>query len=135
PIVLGAKDGLALISANAVTIARAALVMQDAFDLAQSWLAAVALSCEAFRANLSPLDARAIAARPAPGQVEIAGRLRTLLSGSALFESNAARRVQDPLSLRVVAQVHGAAHWICEQARTQIELELNCAADSPLVVA
>ena len=70
---------------------------------------AAALSCEGFRANLSPLDPRVQAARPAPGQNAVAARLAALLAGSALWQPGAARRVQDPLSFRCVTQVHGAA--------------------------
>jgi histidine ammonia-lyase len=132
-VALRAKDGLALISANAATVGRAALVVSDALGLADAWLAAIALSFEGFRANLSPLDARAAAARPAPGQIEIAARLRALLAGSALNEPNAARRVQDPVSLRVAAQVHGALQDALDRVREQIEIELNSAAESPLV--
>jgi histidine ammonia-lyase len=135
PISLGAKDGLALVSANAATIGRAALVLDEARALFDAWLNVIALSFEGFRANLSPLDAHAIAARPAPGQVEVADRLRTLLAGSALVQPGAARRLQDPVSFRCVAQVHGAAHWMWNEARVQVETELNSAADSPLVLA
>ena len=135
PVALDAKDGLALISANAATIARGALILSDVNHLLDAWLTAIALSFEGFRANVSPLDPRAASARPAPGQVDVAARLRTLLRGSALFASGAARRVQDPLSFRVVAQVHGAAQWMTGAAVDQAELELNSAAESPLVIA
>lgn len=135
PVKLGAKDGLALISSNAATTARAALVLHDATAALNAWLAAVALGYEGFRANLSPLDPRAVAARPASGQVEVARRLRSLLADSALLAPGSARRVQDPVSLRAVAQVHGSAHAMIEAARAQVEIELNSAADSPLVLA
>jgi histidine ammonia-lyase len=135
PVVLGAKDGLALISANAATIGAAALTLHDVILLQQQWLTAVALSCEGFRANLSPLDPRATSARPAPGQRETAADLIALLDGSALLTLGAARRVQDPLSFRAVAQVHGALRWISGEARAQVEIELNSAAESPLVTA
>ena len=134
PVAFGVKDGLALISANAATVGRAALVVGDALALADAWLAAIALSFEGFRANLSPLDARAIAARPAPGQADVAARLRAHLAGSTLYVEGAARRVQDPVSLRVVAQVHGALHAALADARAQVEVELNSAGESPLVV-
>ena len=134
PVQLGAKDGLALISSNAVTTARSALVLHDASMALDAWLAAVALGYEGFRANLSPLHASAVKARPATGQVEIAARLHALLKGSALLVPGAARRVQDPVSMRVVAQVHGAAHGMVDAARAQVEIELNSAADSPLVL-
>ena len=135
PVVLGPKDGLALISANAATIGRAALVVNDALSVADAWRTAIALSFEAFRANVSPLDARAAAARPAAGQRETAAHLRALLDGSSLLNPHAARRVQDPLSFRVVAQVHGSLQGALEAARDDVETELNSAADSPLVIA
>src|SRR5262249_33628995 len=89
---------------------------------------------EGFRANLSVIDPRVVRARPAPGQVEIADRLRTLLEGSKLFEPGSARRVQDPLSVRTVPQVHGALSGMLGEARSQVELELNCSGESPLVL-
>jgi len=135
PVTLGPKDGLALISANAATIGRAALVIDDALQLAAAWRTAIALSLEGFRANLSPLDARAAAARPAPGQVEAAAQLRALLDGSALLAPRAARRVQDPLSFRVVAQVQGSLQAALAGVRDLVELELGSAAESPLVIA
>ena len=134
PVELGPKDGLALVSANAATIGRAALVLTDAQALADAWLAAVALSFEGFRANLSPLDPRAVAARPAPGQVEAAAHLRALLDGGTLCGAGAARRVQDPVSLRTVAQGHGALAAALAAATATVEVELNSAAESPLIV-
>ena len=135
PVTLGPKDGLALISANAATIGHAALVLHDAAAALDHFNIACALTFEGFRANLSPLDARVQAARPARGQVAMATRLRELLDGSALWQNGAARRVQDPVSLRCVTQVHGAALAALQIARDDVELELNYAADSPLVLA
>ena len=134
PLALAAKDGLALVSANAATVGRAALVLDELRTLLSQWLSVVALSYEGFRANLSPLDARAIDARRAPGQADVARALRERLDGSALWLPGAARRVQDPISLRCVAQVHGAAQWMLDEAIAQVECELNSAADSPLVI-
>jgi histidine ammonia-lyase len=134
PVVLGAKDGLALISANAATTARAAMVLNDANTALDAWLNAVALGFEGFRANLSPLHPEAVAARPAAGQVHAGNQLRKLLGGSSLLGPAAARRLQDPISIRVVPQVHGAARDMLENACTQVKVELNSAADSPLVL-
>lgn len=134
PVALGVKDGLALISSNAATTARAALVLHDVTAALKAWLAAVALGYEGFRANLSPLNPAAVAARPATGQSEVAAQLRLHLKGSTLLLPGAARRVQDPVSMRVVAQVHGAAQGMVDHARRQVEIELNSAADSPLVL-
>ena len=132
-VTLSAKDGLALISSNAATVGQAALVLHDAGVALDHLNVMAALSCEAFRANTSPLDLRVQAARPARGQQAVAARLRELLEGSQLFVPGAARRVQDPLSLRCITQVHGAALSALLLARDDVELELNSAADSPLV--
>ena len=134
PVRLGVKDGLALISSNAATTARAALVLHDVTSALKAWLAAVALGYEGFRSNVSPLDPIAVAARPATGQIKVAAQLRLLLKGGVLLQPGAARRVQDPVSMRVVAQVHGAAQGMVDHAREQVEIELNSAADSPLVL-
>ena len=135
PARLAAKDGIALISSNAASVGHAALVLRDCADALDGLNVAAALSFEGFRANLSPLDPRAQAAHRAPGQAEIAARLTELLAGSTLWQPDAARRVQDPLSLRCVAQVHGAALAALRTARDAVELELNSAAESPLVEA
>ena len=133
PVALGVKDGLALFSANAVTVGRASLVLHDLAGTLDRLDDVVALSCEGFRANVLPLDLRAQAAREAPGQARAAARLREALAGSDLFGADAARRVQDPLSYRCVAQVHGAALDALEHAIGHVEIELNARADSPLV--
>jgi histidine ammonia-lyase len=135
PVTLGPKDGVALISANAASIGRAALVIADALRLVAVWRSAMALSLEGFRANLSPFDERVAAARPAPGQAQVAAQLRALLAESALHAAGAARRVQDPLSFRVIAQVHGSLQAALDHARAMVELELDSAAESPLVIA
>jgi len=135
PVTLGGKDGLALISANAATVGHAALALADVAAALDALDISAALTFEGYRGNLSVLDARVQAARPARGQQAIAARLTALLEGSALWQAGAARRVQDPISLRCVPQVHGAALAALHTARDDVELELNSAADSPLVLA
>jgi len=134
-VTLGAKDGLALIGTNAATLGQAALALHDAACALDAFHFGAALTYEALRAHLGPLDARVQAARPARGQLASAARLRELLAGSALWQPGAARRVQDPLSLRCVTQVHGAALAALQLARDDVELELNSATESPLVLA
>jgi histidine ammonia-lyase len=132
---LGPKDGLAICNSNAATAGRAALAVVDAAEILHLAQRAAALTFEGFRANLSPLDPRAQAARPVPGQAEAAAQLLALLEGSLLTQPGAARRLQDPLSLRCVSQVHGALIAALEFARTALDPEINGAGDNPLVIA
>ena len=134
PLKLGPKDGLAICSANSATAGRAALVLIDAAEIAYLAQIAAALTFEGFRANLSPLDPRVQAARPAPGQSEAAAELLSLLDGTVLTEPGEARRLQDPLSLRCVSQVHGALKSALVFARAALDPEINGAGDNPLVL-
>jgi histidine ammonia-lyase len=133
PLELAPKDGLATISSNAVSAAQATLALADTRRTLDAAQAAAALSFEGFRANLSPLDERVVAARPAPGQAACAMQLRDLLAGGSLSASGG-RRVQDPLSFRCASQVHGSLAATLELLAAALEPELNGAADNPLVL-
>ena len=134
PLRLGPKEALGLISANGVTMGRGSLVLVDAADLVDSMQIAAALSFEAFVANLSVIHPAADRARPLSGQATASNRLRELLEESALWRPGAARNLQDPLSIRCVPQTHGAVYDALSVSRGMMEIELNSAADNPLVV-
>jgi histidine ammonia-lyase len=133
PARLGPKEGLALISANAGSAGRGALVLWDLERLVGTMDVAAALSVEAFRANTAPFGIEIEQAHPDPGQATTAAHLRALLAGSDLDQPGAARSIQDPYSFRCVPQNHGALRNALEAARTVTERELNSAADTPLV--
>lgn len=134
PISLGPKEALGLISANGVTMGRGSLVLVDAADLIESMQIAAALSFEAFEANLSIIHPAAARARPYSGQATAMARLRELLEESDLWRPGAARNLQDPLSVRCVPQTHGAVYDALSVVRGIMEIELNSAADNPLVL-
>jgi len=130
----GPKDGLVLCSNSAHTAARAALALHDAARLLETVQTTAALAMEGFRANLTPLDPRAAAARPQPGQARAAAGLRQRLAGSRLFRQGGPRRLQDPFSLRCVAAVHGAAYTALDFAGSALDPEVNGCGDNPLVL-
>ena len=134
PLVLAPKDGLTLINATAASAACGALALHDARELLDAAQVAAALAFEGFRANLTSIDARVAAARPAPGQVACAAGLRALLADGALTQPGAARRLQDPLSFRCVSQVHGSLAAALDLLAAALEPELNGAGDNPLVL-
>ncbi|MGL4964522.1 MAG: HAL/PAL/TAL family ammonia-lyase [Inquilinus sp.] len=134
PLRLAAKDGHAIVVANSLSVGKACLCLADVERLFDWSLAAVALNFEAFRANVSALDDRALAARPAFGQRAVAERLRALLAGSSLLAEGAARRVQDPLSYRCAPQVWGALLHAIGEARTATEIEITSSGDNPVVL-
>jgi histidine ammonia-lyase len=135
PVNLTPKDGLALINSNALSVGAGALLLDDAEKLLDLAALAAALSFEGLRANPGPLLPEVSTARPAPGQADAAMLLRRFLTGSALWRKGVSRAVQDPLSFRCVAPVHGAALAAFDFLRAAIVPELNAAADNPLVLA
>jgi histidine ammonia-lyase len=134
PVTLGAKDGLAICSSSAVSIGAAALALLDCEACLAAAQISAALSMEGLRANISPIDPRAVAARPAPGQAWAADGLRELLAGGSLTEPGAARRLQDPLSFRCASQINGALRTALDLLATALAPELNGMADNPLVL-
>jgi histidine ammonia-lyase len=80
-------------------------------------------------------DERIHAARPHPGQMEVAAHLRELLRESEIRASHIENdpRVQDAYSLRCMPQVHGAVRGALAHARETVEIETGSATDNPLV--
>ncbi|WJH38741.1 histidine ammonia-lyase (plasmid) [Aliirhizobium terrae] len=132
PSILQPKDGIALLNASAVSAGEGALVLHDLGRLLGWQRQAAALSFEGMAGNPAILAAAIQIARPGPGQVKEARALRKALDGSSLHEANTA--IQDPLSLRCIASIHGALADALERAERAVELELNSAADNPLVI-
>lgn len=134
PYVPGPREGLALVSHSSFVGGIAAVGVVRAQRVWESAQTAAAVALEGFRANLSPLDHRALMLRPQPGQVDAAAGLMLRLEGSALMRPGEARRVQDPLSLRCVAQIHGTVAATLATAREAVTAEINGASDNPAVL-
>ncbi|MBI1386722.1 MAG: hypothetical protein GC150_17605 [Rhizobiales bacterium] len=134
PLVLGPRDGLALCGHDGLSVATAALGLARAARVMHALQVAAAVSLEAFRANLTPLREDVLALRPQPGEAEIARHLRAIMAGSALEDSRNARRLQDPLSLRNIAQVHAALLSAVKASRALVTMEINGATDNPAVL-
>jgi histidine ammonia-lyase len=136
PIVLEAKEGLALINGTQPSTAVLALAVAGAERLARAADLAAALSIDALLGSVRPFDERIHASRPHPGQIASASRIAALLEGSEINRSHeACGRVQDAYSLRCAAQVHGAAADALKYARGTVEIEANSATDNPMVFA
>jgi histidine ammonia-lyase len=134
PLRMEPKDGLALISANGVAVGHAALVVDRAIRTSDAIDVVAAISLEARRGNPSIVEPVVAAAKPIPGQIEAARHIRELLSGSSLCQAGGPASVQDPLSFRVVPQVHGALRELVAFAHRAVEDELASMDDNPLVV-
>jgi histidine ammonia-lyase len=134
PVMLGAKEGLALINGVQMSVAVGGLALHRALALVRIADLVGAASLDASRGSDAAFDPRIVEARPHPGAAQSASNLRTLLKGSAIRESHrGCGRVQDNYALRCMPQVHGAAREAFAHARDVLEREMNSATDNPLV--
>jgi histidine ammonia-lyase len=136
PLGLEAKEGLALVNGTQFSTAWAALACADAECVWEAGIAAAALSTEVLLGSFEPAREDIQALRPYRGAQEAARRLREYSRGSALVASHRdCGRVQDAYSLRCVAPVMGASWDAILHVEQQLEVELNCVNDNPLVLA
>ena len=119
PVVLAAKEGLALLNGTQFSTAYALVGLFEAEALFRSALATGALSTEAARGSDTPFDPRIHALRRHRGQIETAAAIRALMAGSAIRASHLVGdpRVQDPYCLRCQPQVMGAVSISCARRR------------------
>ena len=135
PLVLGAKEGLALLNGTQYSTAYALAGLFAIDTVFRAALVTGALSVEAAKGSDTPFDPRIHSIRGQRGQIATAAALRTLMQGSAIRESHRDNdvRVQDPYCLRCQPQVMGAAFDVMRQAATTLAIEANGVSDNPLV--
>jgi len=136
PIVLGPKEGLAMINGTQTSTALALAGLFDAWRLAKTALVTGALSTDAAMGSYAPFREEIQTLRGHKGQIDAAASLRTLLDGSEIRESHREddERVQDPYCLRCQPQVMGACLDLLRQVATTLHIEANAVTDNPLIV-
>lgn len=135
PLVLDAKEGLALINGTHLMAAIGSLALADVQRITHAALCAAAMAIDACRGTDRTLDERIHHARCQGGQRNVAAALRDLLYGSTIVTSHIEDdpRVQDPYCLRAAPQVLGAAMDTIDYVRGVFENELGAVTDNPLV--
>jgi histidine ammonia-lyase len=137
PVLLEAKEGLALLNGTQAMHAVGGLALFRAKRLARVADVVGAMTLEALKGTPTAFDSRIQDARPHPGQVAVAEHLRHLLRDSEIRQSHLVNdpRVQDAYSLRCMPQVHGAIRGALDHCEEVLEIESGSATDNPLVFA
>jgi histidine ammonia-lyase len=137
PLVLAAKEGLALLNGTQFSTAYALAALFEVGNLLRAALITGVLATEAAKGSDAPFDARVHQLRPHRGQSDCAQALRQLMAGSAIRASHLTGddRVQDPYCLRCQPQVMGAALDVLRQAAGMLAVEANSVTDNPLILA
>ncbi|WP_157747450.1 aromatic amino acid lyase [Cohaesibacter sp. ES.047] len=123
------KEGLVLVSSNATSVARAALLLAKAYRLFYVSIAVLGLSSAGFSASRQPwLAAKHTESGLIPDLADFA------LSSFAADKWSASSRVHDPLSYRCAVQVSGTALEALVHASRVARESMNNSDDNPVVV-
>ncbi len=136
PIILGPKEGLALINGTQFSTACALASLFGAWRNAAASVITSALSTDAIMGSTAPLVDEIHTLRGHAGQIAVARAMRVLMAGSGIRESHrdGDNRVQDPYCIRCQPQVTGAAMDLLHFAGSTLEVEANAVTDNPLVL-
>jgi len=136
PVVLGPKEGLALINGTQFSTALALVGLFEAQRAVANSIIIASMSTDAIMGSTAPLMPEIHALRGHAGQIEVAAKMRVLMDGSEIRESHrdGDTRVQDPYCIRCQPQVVGAAWDVIRMAAHTLEIEANAVTDNPLVL-
>ncbi len=135
PLVLEAKEGLALINGTQLMTALGLRGVARAHNLIAHALVAAALSVEALEASVLPFGAAYHALRSHPEIAAAAAVLDALLRGSEVVAGHRdCGRVQDPYSVRCCPQVVGASLGTLWRAQEVLLREAASVTDNPVLL-
>jgi histidine ammonia-lyase len=136
PVVLGPKEGLALINGTQFSTACALTGLFGAWRNASASVVTAALSTDAIMGSTAPLVDSIHTLRGHAGQIEVARAQSALMEGSEIRESHrdGDSRVQDPYCIRCNSQVTGAAIDLLQFAGKTLQIEANAVTDNPIVL-
>jgi len=134
PVMLEAKEGLAMLNGTQVSTALAVQGLMQACRLLDSAIVIGALTVEGLAGSHKPFDERIHEARGLSGQLAVAKHFRSLLHSSEINRSHEdCDRVQDPYAVRCMPQVFGAVQDTLTHAKSILEIECNSVSDNPLI--
>lgn len=134
PVVLGPKEGLALINGTQFILSFAVKAVERLHNALEAADIIGAMSLEGLMGTAKPFDPRLHAIRPYAGNQLVAHRLDALVRGSQIMASHVdCGRVQDPYSLRCMPQVHGASRTAWKHLEELTSIELNAVTDNPII--
>ncbi|WP_062350286.1 histidine ammonia-lyase [Bacillus kwashiorkori] len=133
PIRLQAKEGLALINGTQAMTATGIVALLETEKLAYVSEMIAAISLEGLRGVIDAFDEKIHQVRGFSEQMDVAARIRKLLSDSKLTTKQGELRIQDAYSLRCIPQVHGASWQAMNYVKEKLMVEMNAVTDNPLI--
>ena len=134
PLVLGPKDGLALINGTQFIAAHCIYLLDKFYNNLSHADLISAMMVDALQASINPFKKELHELRAFPANVHVAGRLSTFLKDSEINSAHKnCEKVQDPYSSRCIPQVHGASRNSWNHLKESLEIEINSVTDNPII--
>lgn len=137
PVVLAAKEGLALINGTQASTAIALAGLFNSYRALCNSIISGSLTTDAIMGSRMPFHDDIHTLRGHRGQIAVATSIRKLLEGSQLQHGQQSddKRVQDPYCIRCQPQVNGACFDLLAQAANTLVIEANAVTDNPLILS
>lgn len=137
PIILEAKEGLALINGTQTSTALALAGLFRGYRALCGGLLASALTTDAVMASTAPFHPDIHTLRGHYGQIIVSQTLEKLVEGSEIRDAHLHNddRVQDPYCIRCQPQVMGACFDLLLAAAKILIIEANAVTDNPLILS
>ncbi len=134
PLILGAKEGLAMVNGTQVSTALGVKNIVSAENILKVADIIGAVSVEASLASRAVFQRKIHQLKKHKGQQQSAMNVWNVLKESAIVDSHQnCDKVQDPYSFRCIPHIHGASREIYRSAKELIENEMNSVSDNPLI--
>ncbi len=133
PVILRAKEGLALINGTQAMMGVGVLAAYDADVIMKSADVIAGLTVEALQGITDAYDERIHLARPHSGQINTAKNLLKVVEGSSFTTRQGEKRLQDAYGVRCIPQIHGASRMAIDYVRAVVETQINSVTDNPII--
>ena len=122
PLVLEAKEGLAMINGTHVSSALGIKALFAAENVLKTADISGAMSVEASLASRNVFEAKIHKLKKHQGQLQSAGNVWRLLDKSSIVDDHAdCERIQDPYSFRCIPHVHGSSRELYKSAKNIVQ--------------
>lgn len=135
PLVLGPKEGLALINGTQFMASYAVYILSKMDKLLDLADIISAISLDGLKGSIQPFIAELHDLRPFAGSKAVARRMTAILKDSTILDSHEdCERVQDPYSVRCIPAIHGASRNAFDHLAAMTHIELNSVTDNPIIL-
>ncbi len=133
PLMLKAKEALAIMNGTAVMTAIACFAYRRAQNIVKLGSSLTAMLVEGLKLNKAHFDERIFLQKPHPGQLEVGRKIAREINYTTGYKLAKGERIQATYAIRCVPHILGVLADALKWIETFIETEINSVNDNPLI--